>query len=250
MISATSDKTGAVNDYLYQSPQGYPAKPPPSYKNQTIVEAGLVARTFLLKVYGWMTLALVITGVIGFALRGKVPTNWLLPIFIVQIVLVIAISWGMRRIQAGTATALFVLYAMTMGVTMSAIFAYYPTESIFAAFFASAAMFAVTAFVGWICKADLTKFGWIMFMGLIGIVIASIIGIFVVSDILSIIIIYGGLLVFLGLTVYENWLIKKSAARIAEGGAALERKYSIVFALSLYLNFINIFIRVLAILNR
>lgn len=229
-----------------QSPRGgRPAS------RQTIVEAGLVEQRFIVKVYGWMTLALVITGAVAFLLRDSAASlaPYTLWIFLGQIGLVLAISFGLQRMRAGTATALFVIYAITMGVTLAVIFAAYDLGTIWSAFLASAGMFAAMAVIGWVTKRDLTKFGMFLFMALIGVVIASIVGIFVASSIITFIWLYVGLLVFLGLTVYETWLIKKTAADATAAGAEVERKFSIIFALALYLNFINIFIRLLAIIG-
>ncbi len=199
------------------------------------------------KVYGWMTLALAITGVVAFALQGKVPNELVMPLFLVQIGLVIAIAWGMRRISAGAATALFIIYAALMGVTMSVIFTVYTTGDIAAAFFATGGTFGVMSLIGWVTKRDLTKFGGFLLFALIGVVIATVVGIFIQAAIITFIWLYVGLLVFMGLTVYETWLLKKTAAAAVAGGAATERKFAILGALSLYLNFINIFIRMLAI---
>jgi hypothetical protein len=154
--------------------------------------------------------------------------------------LVIAVSAAINRLSAATATALFLLYAALNGITFSVIFAVYTTESIASTFVVTAATFGAMSVYGYTTRRDLTNWGSFLFMGLIGIVIASVVNIFVESSAASWVISAIGVIVFTGLTAYDTWKIKAMAAAGAQG-----RKPAILGALTLYLDFINLFLMLL-----
>jgi FtsH-binding integral membrane protein len=154
--------------------------------------------------------------------------------------LVIAVSAAINRLSAATATALFLLYAALNGITFSVIFVVYPAESIASTFVVTAATFGAMSVYGYTTKRDLTNWGSFLFMGLIGIVIASLVNIFVESSAASWVISAIGVVVFTGLTAYDTWKIKAMAAAGAQG-----RKPAILGALTLYLDFINLFLMLL-----
>ncbi len=237
-----------MTDYYFQQPGG--PQPPPPVASGYGTAAQSVESAFLTKVYGWMTLGLAVTGVTAFLMRSvAIPAGLFYLLIFGELGLVFAISLGINRMQAGTATALFILYSGLTGVTLSVLLRLYDVGTIFAAFFVSAGMFAAMALWGWVTKRDLTKFGSFLFMALIGVVIASVVGIFWSPPFITFIWLYVGLFVFLGLTVYEVWQLRRMAAGAVAMGAEGERKVAIIGALGLYLNFINIFIRMLSILG-
>ena len=169
------------------------------------------------KVYVWMTLALVITGVTAYGvatspgLMMAIATNKLLfwGLIIAEFGLVVAISAAINKLSLTTATLLFVLYSVINGATLSFIFAIYTMSSIASVFFITAGTFAVMAVIGYTTKKDLTSMGKILFMALIGIIIATIVNIFLKSTGLQMIVSYLGVLIFVGLTAYDSQKIKQ-----------------------------------------
>ena len=208
------------------------------------------------KVYVWMTLALVITGFTAFyvastpALITLIYTNtalmWGLPI--ATIALVFWISAGINRMSLTTATVAFVGYSVLMGASLSGIFLVYTMESIANVFFVTAGTFAAMALYGYFTKRDLTSWGRILFMALIGLVIATIVNIFVKSSGMALILNYVGVLVFVGLTAYDSQKIKEMLLQAPDAGEGMQ-KIALLGALSLYLDFINLFIYLLRILG-
>ncbi len=214
--------------------------------------ATAVQQSFITKVFGWMTLGLLLSGSVAYLLgsSGFYPQGgmfWLVALGTIG--LSIGLSAGINKMSAGTATTLFVIYSILMGVFLSVIFVVYQLGTIYAAFFSTAGMFGVMALIGATTKRDLTRFGSFLMMALIGVFIATFVGMFWANSVITFIWLYVGLLVFLGLTVYEVWVIKKSAGYAQSLSAGGQRKMAIVAALSLYLSFINIFVRMLAILG-
>jgi hypothetical protein len=162
---------------------------------------------------------------------------WVL--IIAQFGLVITLSGRVNRLAASTASALFIAYSALTGVTLSFILLLYTAESIFSTFFVCAGMFGALALYGSTTKRNLSGFGQFMFMGLIGVVIASIIGLFWQNDGLQFMISIIGVIVFSGLTVWDAQRLKSLALVTNTGGTS---SMTIVGALSLYLNFINLFL--------
>ena len=209
------------------------------------------------KVYVWMTLALVITGVTAYGvatspgLMMAIATNKLLfwGLIIAEFGLVVAISAAINKLSLTTATLLFVLYSVINGATLSFIFAIYTMSSIARVFFITAGTFAVMAVIGYTTKKDLTSMGKILFMALIGIIIATIVNIFLKSTGLQMIVSYLGVLIFVGLTAYDSQKIKQMLLMAPDAGEGAQ-KIALLGALSLYLDFVNLFIYLLRIFGR
>ena len=209
------------------------------------------------KVYVWMTLALVITGATAYGvatspgLMMTIATNQLLfwGLIIAEFGLVIAISAAINKLSLTTATLLFILYSVINGATLSFIFAVYTMSSIASVFFITAGTFAVMAVVGYTTKKDLTSMGKILLMALIGIIIATVVNIFLKSTGLEMIVSYLGVLVFVGLTAYDSQKIKQMLQTAPDAGEGAQ-KLALLGALSLYLDFVNLFIYLLRIFGR
>ena len=209
------------------------------------------------KVYVWMTLALVITGITAFGVAnspgvlsvvyGNQIVFW--GLIIAELALVFAISGAINRLSLTTATLLFVLYSFINGVVLSSIFLIYTATSIASVFFITAGTFAVMAFIGYTTKKDLTSMGKILFMALIGIIIATIVNIFLKSSGLEMIVSYLGVLIFVGLTAYDSQKIKNMLLMAPDAGEGAQ-KLALLGALTLYLDFINLFIYLLRIFGR
>ena len=209
------------------------------------------------KVYVWMTLALVLTGVTAYGvastpgLINMLMTNRVLfwGLVIAEFALVIGISAAINKLSLTTATLMFVLYSVINGAMLSSIFLIYTQTSIVSVFFITAGTFAVMAFVGYTTKKDLTSIGKILFMALIGIIIASVVNIFLKSSGMEMIVSYLGVLVFVGLTAYDSQKIKQMLLMAPDAGEGAQ-KLALLGALSLYLDFINLFIYLLRIFGR
>lgn len=207
---------------------------------------------FLAKVFNWMAVGLGVTGVVAyftamFGLAQTIASSGLFMILIIgELGLVIYLSARINKMQAGTASSMFLLYSVLNGLTLSVIFLAYTGTSIAATFFITAGMFGAMAIYGLVTKRDLSGFGSFLFMGLIGIIIASVVNIFIKSSSLYWVISMIGVLVFTGLTAYDVQKIKKMGEDgIMEQGEAAITKGSIMGALALYLDFINLFLMLL-----
>ena len=218
----------------------------------------VLVNEFIRSVYNWMAIGLGLTGLVAFyvsnseSLQKIVFGNQLLffGLLIGQLILVFTISARVHKMQASTATGLFVLYAALNGVVLSSIFLVYTKSSITSTFFICAATFIACSIYGMSTRRDLTSLGGFMVMGLIGIIIASVVNIFIRSSGMSMIISYIGVIVFVGLTAYDTQKLKAMALSQPEGlGAAVIRKGTIIGALTLYLDFINLFLMLLRILG-
>lgn len=207
---------------------------------------------FMTKVYGWMAAALLITGFVALftaatpAIIGLIFSNSLVfwGLFIAEIFLVGYLSARIESMSTSTATAIFLGYAALNGLTMSAIFLIYTAGSIASTFFVTAGTFAIMSVYGYFTKTDLTKMGNLLFMALIGVVIASVVNFFLQSEALYWVTTYIGVVVFVGLTAYDTQKVKEMNM-IGED----DRKGAIIGALTLYLDFINLFLLLLRILG-
>lgn len=219
----------------------------------TIAQARQEASTvFLAKVFNWMAIGLGLTGIVAYltAQSGLAMSIIGSPIFFVLILaelgMVFYLSARIEKIQSGTATGLFLGYSALNGLTLSVIFLQYTKASIGSTFLITAGMFGAMAVYGLVTKRDLTKMGSFLFMGLIGIILASIVNIFMQSSSLYWAISGIGVLVFVGLTAYDVQKIKGMGERgIMEQGEAAIQKGAIIGALALYLDFINLFLMLL-----
>jgi len=213
---------------------------------------------FIQSVYNWMAIGLGLTGFVAFyvanseSLLRLIFGNQLIffGLIIAELALVFTLSARVHKMEASTATGLFVLYAVLNGVTISSIFLIYTSSSITSTFFVCAATFVACSIYGMTTKRDLTSVGGFMVMGLIGIIIASLVNLFVRSSAMSMIISYIGVFIFVGLTAYDTQKLKTMALSQPDGlEAGVIRKGAIIGALSLYLDFINLFLMLLRILG-
>lgn len=213
---------------------------------------------FIRSVYNWMAIGLGLTGIVAFYVSNSETLLKLIfgnqfiffGLIIGELVLVFTISARVHKMQASTATSLFVLYAALNGATISAIFLIYTRSSITSTFFICAATFIVSSIYGMVTKRDLTSMGQFMFMGLIGIVIASVVNLFVRSSGMSLIVSYIGVVVFVGLTAYDTQKLRTMALSQPDNlDSGTIRKGAILGALTLYLDFINLFLMLLRILG-
>ena len=205
-------------------------------------------------VYMQMAAALSITGLVAYFLSQSQDfwiflannTSLIWVVLIAQILLVIWLSARFTRMSMTTATLLFILYSAMMGVTMSTIFMVYTMSSIASVFFITAGMFLVMSLLGYFTRMDLTRLGSLLFMALIGVIIASLVNIFLKSEMLYWIVSYVAVVVFVGLTAYDTQKIKQM---LVEYGEADEMGYKLALfgALTLYLDFINLFLYLLRI---
>jgi len=228
-------------------------------------EAQIQVNTFIRSVYNWMAIGLALTGFLAYyvghsdsmsRLLYEIVGNQMRPtmlfygLIIGELVLVFSLASRVTKMQASTATSLFVLYAALNGITLSSIFLIYTRSSITSTFFICAATFVVSSIYGTVTKRDLTSMGQFMFMGLIGIVIASVVNLFVRSSGMSLIVSYIGVIVFVGLTAYDTQKLRTMALSQPAGlDDATVRKGAILGALTLYLDFINLFLMLLRILG-
>lgn len=212
------------------------------------------AATLMKSVYMQMAAALAITGLVSYFLSNSVQFWTMLAenpsiiwiTLIAQIALVIWLSARLVKMSMTGATLLFILYSALMGVTMSSIFMLYTTASIATVFFITAGTFLVMSLIGYFTRIDLTRIGSILVMALIGLIIASVVNIFLGNEILYWVISYVGVLIFVGLTAYDTQKIKEM---VVEYGSVDEmgHKLALFGALSLYLDFINLFLYLLRI---
>jgi hypothetical protein len=217
---------------------------------------GVLVNDFVRSVYNWMCIGLALTGFIAFYVSHSetmvrlVFGNRLVffGLIIAELVLVFSIASKVNRMSAATATSLFVIYSALNGVTLSFIFLAYARASIVSTFFICSATFLACSVYGWTTKRDLTSWGGFLMMGLIGIIIASLVNMFIRSSAMSMVVSYIGVIVFVGLTAYDTQKIKDMALSQPAGlDGAVVRKGAILGALSLYLDFINLFLMLLRI---
>lgn len=224
------------------------------YSRERKLEMSTAFPILMRKVYLWMTMALVITGITAYyvahneSLWMTIVSNQILfwGLIIAELGLVIGLSAAINKLSLTTATLMFVLYSLINGVTMSFIFIAYTDSSIASVFMITAGTFAAMAAFGYFTKTDLTSMGKILMMALIGVVIATIVNIFTKSEGLAIILNYVGVLVFVGLTAYDSQKIKQML-QTAPDASESSQKIALLGALSLYLDFINLFLYLLRI---
>ncbi len=218
----------------------------------------ILVNEFIRSVYNWMGIGLALTGIIAYyvsndpGIQSLIFGNKLVffGLIIAELALVLAISARVNKMKASTATSLFVIYAALNGATLSAIFLIYTHSSIASTFFVCSATFIACSIYGMTTKRDLTSMGSFMAMGLIGILIASVVNIFIKSSAMNMIISYIGVIVFVGLTAYDTQKLKHMATTQPSGlDAGVIRKGAILGALSLYLDFINLFLMLLRIMG-
>lgn len=215
-------------------------------------------RALMRKVYLWMTLALTVTGLTSFyiasnpgmlqAIFTSRGTFWLL--VIAELALVFILSARIMRMSFATAGIMFVAYSVLNGVTMSFIFIAYTQNSVAGAFFVTAGTFLAMSLVGYATKRDLSSFGSMFLMALIGLIIASVVNIFWANSVLYWVITYVGVLLFVGLTAYDTQKIKYMLQAYGDEVNESTQKLALLGSLTLYLDFINLFLYILRIFGR
>jgi uncharacterized protein len=229
------------------------------YRTEVAIDAGL--RAYMIRVYNYMAAGVALTGLVAWLTFSAAvvqtsaglqltafgqavfqgPLMWVL--ILAPLGLVFAISFGINRLQPGTALMLFFIYAGSLGLSLASIGLVYTHESIARVFFISAASFGALSLYGYTTRRDLTGIGSFMFMGLIGIIIASLVNIFLKSSGLDWAISVIGVLVFAGLTAYDTQSIKEMYSPMDDG--TVGGRKAVMGALRLYLDFINLFLMLL-----
>lgn len=209
------------------------------------------------KVYVWMTLALVITGFTAYGvatspgIQQAIFTNQIVfwGLIIAEFAMVIGVSAAINRLSLATATLMFILYSVINGALLSSIFLIYTASSISTVFFITAGTFATMALIGYTTKTDLSSIGKYLFMALIGLIIATFVNFFIKSSGFDYVLSYIGVLIFVGLTAYDSQKIKQMLLQAPDAGEGAQ-KIALLGALSLYLDFINLFLYLLRIFGR
>ncbi|MDR1777269.1 MAG: Bax inhibitor-1/YccA family protein [Desulfovibrio sp.] len=221
---------------------------------RTIAQSGISAvSVYMRQVYQWMTAGLAATAAVAYGVAGSPGlqevilgnTIVMIGLVIAQFGLVIALSSSVHKMSASTATALFLLYSILTGAVLSSVFVIYPIASISNAFLVTAGTFFAMSVYGTVTKRDLTAFGSFLGMGLIGLIIAMLVNVFLKSSMMDFIVSCLGVLIFTGLTAYDTQKIRNFGlgAPLSDGTAM--RRGAILGALTLYLDFINLFLMML-----
>lgn len=221
--------------------------------NQLSLQQEQLQAAFISKVYGWMSSALLITGIVAMwaastpaVFNAIFPGDTMMPFYILiaaEFGAVIYLSARINTMSAERAGIVFILYSILNGLTLSMVFLIYTSSSIASTFLVTAATFGVMSAYGYMTKKDLTSIGNLAFMALIGLIIASVVNMFMNSEMMYWIITYAGVLIFVALTAYDTQKIKRMAA--FDDGAEVSKKKSILGALTLYLDFVNLFLYLL-----
>jgi FtsH-binding integral membrane protein len=231
------------------------------------LDAGL--RSYMLRVYNWMASGLLLTGVVAYVIAhtglidafyrpvtdqlgrtGFAPTPLAMIAIFAPLAFVLVLSLGVNKLSTTAAQTLFWVFCATMGASLTNIFLIYTSESIVRVFFITAATFAGMSLYGYTTKTDLSRIGSFLMMGLFGIIIASLVNIFFQSSALQFAVSIIGVVVFTGLTAYDTQRIKADYVQYAYAeGTEIAAKRSVYDALSLYLNFINLFMLLLQLLG-
>jgi len=202
----------------------------------------------LRQVYMWMTLAMLVTTGSALVISSLGPEALSPPLVlgavIAQLALVMALSWGLQRMSVGLAQVLFFVYAATVGVTISLVLLVYDDATVIAAFATTAVLFFVMTMMGLTTRFDLARYSSYFVFGLIGLLVAMVINLFLNSSGLELLISFLGVIIFTALTAYDTQRIKRLAAdpRLAGEGTVTMTRLSIMGALGLYLNFLNLFL--------
>ncbi len=204
-------------------------------------------------VYAWMAIALLITGATAYnvsqspfllsLLLGTKLSMW--GLIIATIALVWHLSSAVSRMSLRTATTVFIIYSILNGLTLSAVFILYTMTSIASVFLITAGTFAAMSVYGTVTKTDLSRMGSLCLMGLFGLILATLVNFFLENSFLQLILSYAGILIFTGLTAYDTQQIRRIAETYNTGVTDAGQKIAIIGALSLYLDFINLFLYLL-----
>lgn len=226
------------------------------------VQLSVRSAQYLAKVMGWMCVGL-FTTVVSAMLCLAVPAIWnlvfgsrigLFGVIIAQIILVVALSARIHRMSAATATMMFMLYSAVTGLTMSIVVIAYQIQSLILAFGVTAVLFLAMTLYGLVTHKDLSRLGSLLFFGLLGIIVAGVVNMFLRSPMMDFVVTVVGILIFIGLTAYDTQKIKAIyQSALAQGYSDEDdavRKLAIFGALTLYLDFINLFLKLLRLLGR
>jgi hypothetical protein len=224
----------------------------------TEVQIGETFAAILRRVYLWMGIGLYLTAGVAFFVANTsliflIVENTVLfyGLLIGELALVIAISAAIHRLSPAAAVALFLLYAILNGATLSVIFLVYTLTDITLAFASTATLFTAMSFIGYFVRMDLSRLGSFLMMGLVGLVIATFLNLFLANSTLMWVTTYAGIALFIGLTVYDTQRIKRTMmAALAAGDEQLVSRLGVLGALTLYLDFINLFLLILRLLGR
>lgn len=245
--------------------RAYPGAP--SAASAATVDAGL--RAYMLRVYNWMASGLLLTGIVAYGIAetslldafyrpvvsqfGQVhraPTALAMIAMFAPLAFVMVLSFGVNRLSRTTVQALFWAFCVAMGASLTSIFIAYAHASIFSVFLVTAGMFAAMSIYGYTTKSDLSRMGSFLFMGLIGIVIAGLVNMFIANSALQFVISIAGVLVFTGLTAFDTQRIKADYLQFSySSGSDIAARRSVYDALSLYLKFINLFMFLLQLMG-
>ncbi|ACY85177.1 Bax inhibitor-1/YccA family protein [Edwardsiella piscicida] len=217
--------------------------------------AGSGIQAYMAQVYGWMCCGLLLTALVAwYAARTPAVLNLIFAnkmvffgLIIVQLGVVFVLSGMVNRLSGAAATSLFMLYSLLTGLTLSSIFIVYTYSSIASTFVVSAGMFGAMSLYGYTTKRDLSGMGSMLFMALIGLVLASLVNIWLKSSALTWIVTYAGVLIFVGLTAYDTQKLRVMGEQLSADDRDGFRRYAIMGALTLYLDFINLFLMLLRI---
>lgn len=229
------------------------------YSVPEITRSQFVQRSVLQQVYAWMAGGLTLTGLVamwsyssGFITRLLMrQPNVFIGLLIGEIVLVVAMTWGINRMSSAMATGAFLLYSAVNGLTMAVIFLAYTQASIASTFLVTAGTFAGMSAYGYATKRDLTSWRAFLMMGLLGFVLASLVNLFMRSEAVYWISTYLGIIIFVGLTAYDTQKIKHMTAAVqTHGDPTVVRRVVLMGALTLYLDFINLFLLLLRLFGR
>ncbi|MBI4631858.1 MAG: Bax inhibitor-1/YccA family protein [Chloroflexi bacterium] len=201
------------------------------------------------RVYLWMSAGLIVTAMIALVaqtLPDSLISILMIPAIILELIVVIGLSALVHRISPTLALLAFLFYSALNGITLTPIFWAYQQTSIAFSFFATASMFAAMTIVGYTTRTDLTKFGSLLMMGLVGMIIASVINIFFANKEIYWLLSFIGVIIFVGLTAYDTQRIKMMTMQaVSEGNTDVESRVGVIGALRLYLDFINLFLLIL-----
>ncbi len=225
--------------------------------NLSSIYSKTAQRALFRNVYVWMTMALAITGLVAMYMAKSLTLLQMIlgssfgmwGLLIAEIGLVWYLSARIRQISFTTATVLFIIYSILNGATLSVIFLAYTASSIASTFFITAGTFAATGIYGYVTKKDLSSLGSLCIMGVIGLIIATVVNIFLASDALTMVISYIGVALFVGLTAYDTQKIKRLLLSNDMEVNEETQKIALLGALTLYLDFINLFLYLLRILG-
>jgi FtsH-binding integral membrane protein len=231
-------------------------------QTEAVLDAGL--RAYMLRVYNWMASGLVLTGVVAYAIANTSLINVFYPLvetplgmrhvagplawiaMISPLAFVLVLSFGVNKLSTRTVQTLYWAFCVAMGASLTSIFLRYTGESVVRVFFITSAMFGAMSLYGYTTKSDLTKMGSFLMMGLFGVILASLVNMFVHSSGLQFAISIIGVLVFVGLTAYDTQRIKSDYVQFSYAqGSEMAARRSVYDALQLLLNFINLFMLLL-----